>query len=132
MFTLLSSFCIWTNNLTYISQLTSNNITYCCKSHSEFCPLKTAKAETSWELLYRFYQYFPHYTLCNLYIQIYRCFSFTCLLSNIVHLHERQPQQKISENKEILSTSNLTSDSKPSRRFLIQIKNRNGTIMNPC
>ena len=59
MFTLLSSFCIWTKHLTYISQLTSNNITSCCKSHSELFPLKTATAETSWELLYRFYQCFP-------------------------------------------------------------------------
>ena len=71
MFTLLSSFCIWTINLTYISQLMSNNIISCCKSHSELCPLKTATAETSWEFLYRFYQCFPHYTLCNEYIYIY-------------------------------------------------------------
>ena len=68
---LLFSFCIWTKNLTYISQLTSNNIIYCCKSHSELCPLKMATAETSWELLYRFYQCFPHYTLCNLCVCIY-------------------------------------------------------------
>ena len=70
MFNLLSSFCIWTKHLTYISQLTSNNLTSCCKSHSELCPLKTATAETSWELLYRFYYCFPHYTLPNLYIYI--------------------------------------------------------------
>ena len=74
MFNLLSSFCKWTKNLTYISQLTSNNIISCCKSHSELCPLKTATAETSRELLYRFYYCFPHYTLCNynrIYIYIY-------------------------------------------------------------
>ena len=34
MLTLLSSICMWTENLTYISQLTSKNITSCCKSHS--------------------------------------------------------------------------------------------------
>ena len=55
MFTLLSSFWIWTKNLTYISQLTSNIIISCCKSHSELCPLKTASVKTSWELLYCFY-----------------------------------------------------------------------------
>ena len=44
--------CIWTKNLTYISQMASNNIISCCIWHSELCPLKTA---TSRELLYRFY-----------------------------------------------------------------------------
>ena len=71
MFTLLSSFCMRTKNLTNISQITSNNLISCCKSHPELCPLKTATAKTSWEL-YRFYQCFPYYTLCNfIYIYIY-------------------------------------------------------------
>ena len=54
MFTLLSSLCIWTKNLTHISQLTSNNITSCSKANSGIFPLKTDTTETSWELLYRF------------------------------------------------------------------------------
>ena len=37
-------FLIWTKNLMYISQLTSNNIISCCKSHSELYPFKTATA----------------------------------------------------------------------------------------
>ena len=40
--------------MTYIRQLTSNNIISCSKSHSEICPLKTDTAKTSWELLYCF------------------------------------------------------------------------------
>ena len=64
--TLLSSFCVWTKNLTHISQLTSNNIISWCKSHSELCTLKTVTAKTSWELLYRFFQCSSHCTLCNL------------------------------------------------------------------
>ena len=44
----------WNKNLTYISRLMSTNIISSCKSHSELCPLKTATAETSWELLNRF------------------------------------------------------------------------------
>ena len=63
MFTLLFSFRIWTKNLTYISQMTSNNIISCCKSHSELCPLKTATVETSWELLYRFYYIYVYIQL---------------------------------------------------------------------
>ena len=74
MFTLFFSFCIWTKNLTHVSQMTLNNVISCCKSHSELCLLKTATAETSRELLYRFYYCFPHHTLCNynsIYIYIY-------------------------------------------------------------
>ena len=53
IFTLVSFFCVWAKNLTYISQLTPNSKISCCESHSQLCPLKTAKAETSCEL-YRF------------------------------------------------------------------------------
>ena len=76
MFTLLSSFCIWTKNLTYISQLTSNNIISCCKSDSELCPLKTPTAETRWELYIVFTSVFPiihcaTYAYIYIYIYIY-------------------------------------------------------------
>ena len=30
-------FCVWTKNLTYISQLMSNNIISCCKSYLQLC-----------------------------------------------------------------------------------------------
>ena len=88
VFTLLSFFCIWTKNLMYISQLKSNNIISCCKSHSELCPLKIATAETSWKLLYCFYQCFPHYTLCNLYIinYIYKSSTHT-YTHTLTHTH---------------------------------------------
>ena len=80
MFTLLSSFCIWTKNLTYISQLTSNNIISCCKSDSELCPLKTPTAETRWELYIVFTSVFPiihcvTYAYIYIYIYIYICIS---------------------------------------------------------
>ena len=101
MFNLLSSFCIWTKHLTYISQLTSNNLTSCCKSHSELCPLKMATAETSWELLYRFYYCFPHYTLPNLYIYIYD------LVQKITH--EDLIQSKLFVNYDSFSCLNFSA-----------------------
>ena len=45
MFPLLSSFCIWTKYSTYINHLTSNNIIYCCKSHSEFMSLENGQGQ---------------------------------------------------------------------------------------
>ena len=75
MFTLLSSFCRWTKNLTYISQLTSNNVISCFKLHSGLCPSKRATAKTSWEL-YRFYYcclHYIHYTHYTLSICIHIC-----------------------------------------------------------
>ena len=69
IFTLPSSLCIWTKNLTYISQLTSHNITSCCKSYLRLCPFKTATGETYQEL----YLVFTHYTLYTLYLSIYLC-----------------------------------------------------------
>ena len=80
MFTLLSSFCIWTKNLTYISQLTSDNIISCCKLHSALCPLKMATAETSWELLYRFIH-------CATYIYICVCVCLYIYIYTHTHTH---------------------------------------------
>ena len=47
MFTLLSSFCVWTKGLMYICQLMWNKIISSCKSHLQLCTLKTATVETS-------------------------------------------------------------------------------------
>ena len=41
------SFCIWTKNLTFLSQLSSNNRISCCKSNLQLCPAKTTLAKTS-------------------------------------------------------------------------------------
>ena len=43
LFTLPSTFCIWTKNLTQMSQLTSNIIISCCQSYLPNSPSKTAR-----------------------------------------------------------------------------------------
>ena len=90
MFTLLSSFYIWTKNLTNISQLTSNNIS-CYKSHSELCPLKMATTETSWELLYRFY-FFSPIIHCAIYLFIYiyiyiQTYIYICIYNIYIYIY---------------------------------------------
>ena len=90
-FTLLSSFCIWDKNLTYISQLTSNNLISCCKSHSELCPLKTATAGIvisfslvfcplyTVQLILHIYVYIYIYIY---YIYIYNIYIYICVDNN--------------------------------------------------
>ena len=90
MFTLRFHFCIWTKNLTYISQRTSNNIISYCKSNLQLCPMKRATAKTSWEYVVftsvfpiidcATYMYILYIYIHRLYIYLLFCFNVdTCI-----------------------------------------------------